>query len=195
VIDLYDRACGWGFLPGCTDVARLYEDGSVVARDENRARELYRSTCMAGEPGACVRLGQVPGNSADTMRLYEQACTESVTLGCAKLAALYAGSGAKGATADLPKAVSLYERGCKAGDGAACAGLAEMQRLGRGTPRNEGRALTLYERACDGKVASACTQAAHMYRQIGRSSTAQDLYKRGCDLGDVAACRWRGWAK
>ena len=51
VLDLYDRACGWGYLPGCTAVARLYDAGTVVARDENRALELYRSACMAGEIG------------------------------------------------------------------------------------------------------------------------------------------------
>src|SRR4029079_7264889 len=186
VIDLYDRACGWGYLPGCTQVARMYEAGIVVARDENRARELYRSSCSAGDPAACVKLGPVRGTPAEAARIYDQACNERVTDGCASLAALYAAG--KGVPLDVAKARVLYDRGCRAGDITACVGLADILR--RGPASDQGRALDLYERACNANAGRACTQAGHMYRQLGRTGLSQEWYERGCNLGDEGGCRW-----
>jgi len=89
VLDLYDRACGWGYSRR-TAVARLYEAGTVVARDENRALSSTRSACMAASPPRASASGRSPA-AFDAMRLYEKACTDTVTLGCGKLGALYAG--------------------------------------------------------------------------------------------------------
>src|SRR5262249_60373700 len=108
----YDRACGWGYLPGCTSLARLYEAGTLVARDVSGALELYRSTCRAREPTACVRLGmlteQAPGGAVDAAPLYEQACNDPA-MGCGKLAPLYpTGNGGR---TDIARARAPYRRG------------------------------------------------------------------------------------
>jgi len=113
VLDLYDARAA-GISPRLYRGRPLYEAGTVVARDENRALELYRSACMAGEPAACVRLGQEPGGF-DAMRLYEKACTDTVTLGCGKLRRAVRG---KGPVTDLPRAASLFDRACNDGDAA-----------------------------------------------------------------------------
>jgi TPR repeat protein len=60
---LYERSCKLGHPGGCYNQALLLEAGRGVARDANRARDLYASICNAGSGTACERaeaLGYVP---------------------------------------------------------------------------------------------------------------------------------------
>jgi TPR repeat protein len=189
VFRFYERACVQGYLPGCTELARLYTAGVLVSADLNHAFALYRATCALDELPACVLLAdlqEMPGNAAAAAALYQRACTEQSTLGCGKLAELYLGG--KGVAVDTHRAFGLFERGCKNGDATACARVADLYREGRGTQLDRGRALTLYDQACDASVASACMQAGLMYRHAGRDNRAEDRYARACKLGDQAGC-------
>jgi len=190
VFRFYDRACAQGYLPGCLELARLYDAGVLVTRDPGRAFTLYRSACELDELAACVVLGgieeQTPGNAGAAAALYQRACGEQSTLGCRQLAELHlVGSGV---TTDLARAFGLFERSCKTGDAIACSRTADLYRDGRGVKRDRNRALTLYDQACEADVASACTQAGLMYRYVGRDDRADDRWSKACRLGDQSGC-------
>ncbi|MGC9954152.1 MAG: lysozyme inhibitor LprI family protein [Rhizomicrobium sp.] len=57
---------------------------------------------------------------------------------------------------DFAKAISLYERACRAGEARACTSLGSMAYNGEGERRDVSWARGLYEKACNGGDAEGC---------------------------------------
>jgi TPR repeat protein len=66
---------------------------------------------------------------------------------------------------DFPKAVSLYERACQAGEARACTSLGSMALIGEGGRKDASWARALYEKACKGGDAEGCGKLRGMTAQ------------------------------
>ncbi len=64
-----------------------------------------------------------------------------------------------GVPLDLPRALSLYERGCALGDPGGCYNVAVLLERGQGAPRDLGRAAALYRQVCRAGSQTACAAA------------------------------------
>ena len=78
-----------------------------------------------------------------------------------------------------------------------CSKLADMHRRGLATPQNYETAATLYLDACEtGLDTNACLQQAYIDHRGADGETnwprAKELYRIGCDRGDLSACAGLG---
>jgi hypothetical protein len=156
---------------GCGLLASLYARGEGVVKDEARAAELLGSACRGGEAFSCTELAHcyqagkgVRQDSHEAARYLRLACDGGHAWGCRDLATSYAGGNGvprdeATARAMAARAITLGERDCEGGSGAApydCSGVAAMYHLGQLVPRDMARARRFYKKACDGGVAHAC---------------------------------------
>ncbi len=109
----------------CSAFGWRLERGSVLARDERQAVELYQKACQGGEPSACERLGKLylegTGVAADdvtALNLFRKACNEARSDACTDLATMYCMG--RGIPRDPPRSTALLQQACHAGDRAAC---------------------------------------------------------------------------
>ena len=88
-LDLFERACGQGWMAGCENVAILYLRGDGVPRDPARAAYGFDQACRGGEPTACSNAGfmyrngdGVARDDARAMAYLEQACGLGLANAC-----------------------------------------------------------------------------------------------------------------
>jgi TPR repeat protein len=195
----YRRACDRGFMDGCVGLARAFEYGYGLTKDEGKALSLYRRACERGNLDACTSLGLKYrlGSSALTRdyakgnALYGRACAGGYLSACTSLAYVYQlGSGV---AKDETKAAALYQRACDGGYTYGCTSLAYAYETGKGVPASSTKAVSLYQRACDRGYNYGCVKLGDAYR-IGygvrpSDSKAMAIYRRACELGYTAACK------
>jgi TPR repeat protein len=109
----------------CSAVGWMRERGSVLARDEKLAAELYQKACDGGQSSACERLGKLylagTGVGADdvtALNLFRKACNDARSDACTDLATMYCMG--RGVPRDPPRSTALIQQACHAGDRAAC---------------------------------------------------------------------------
>ena len=94
----------------------------------------------------------------DAQYAYRRACYGGEASGCTALGDLYFKG--KGGIAKSPElAPKFYDRGCRAGDHAACYGFAEGLRTGKGIAKDVPRAKALYPDACNAGFTPACARS------------------------------------
>lgn len=90
------------------------------------------------------------------------------------------------------EARGLYTAGCAAHDLYACYGRGEMERTGRGGPRDDGRARAAFVRSCDLGGDGACIRAAELAQWgLGGSRDEHEARRRfaaACALGNDDGC-------
>jgi hypothetical protein len=148
-----DADCAKGTAASCTALGVAYEYARGVAGSEAKAIALYGQACDAKDATGCYRLGALRGDAAalrstagaaflspSSDDAAQKACekgkdalachfADTLTNAYAKRAceldaAIDCGTaGDQIVDKDAKKAIALYERGCKAGDLGACAGL------------------------------------------------------------------------
>ena len=123
------------------------------------------ATCDAGDPAACVRLGQEldgagswrKGAEAESFAAYEQACALGEANSCWRIAGLV-DAGCCGAPGkDETRGAELLERACDLGSLQACTELALRYRTTMHGPEDPAKALRADERGCALGSESQCT--------------------------------------
>jgi Sel1 repeat len=139
---------------------------------------------------------QAPDTSAKSIKVdYAEGCIDNRASACVGQATqLEKGDGVP---KDEARAVSLYEKACKAGIAAGCIRLGLMVEEGRGVEVDVVRAGEAYKAACDRKDQSGCMHLAVLKAQVLEATAentaerqeAAKLYQVGCDRGELAkAC-------
>lgn len=188
-ISRLERACGLGSGAACMYLGDQYSSGELIAKDNERALDMYDRACTSGEAHGCARLADrlthekaSASHKGRISALYRKACAADDGLACEHSAADRIAVGDRtGALADLMRACEakdmeacdkagtlatdpgrarvLYLRACEADVASGCSHLADMVNQGKGGPRNWGKALTLAEKACGLDHDSACNHA------------------------------------
>lgn len=104
----------------------MYSKGAGVAREVNKASELYKIGCDGGSASSCTSLGLahmrgegVNRDAGKGVKLFEKACAARDAAGCLQLGfALRAGQGIE---IDPTRAATRFEQACKMGLDAGCA--------------------------------------------------------------------------
>jgi TPR repeat protein len=103
----------------CNSLAPLYEHGLGVARNDEKAFELWARSCQSGDPHGCAQVGfftmrglGTPKDEVAGREIYERACEKvGGAMACANLAHLYMEG--DGVETDYARAASLFERACR----------------------------------------------------------------------------------
>ena len=132
----FESACQDGLMAACYDLAVLHEEGKSVARDLERARQLYERACQSDAPDATA---------------------------CNNLAVLY--QKGRSVKADQKEASELYRRSCELGSMLGCRNLARRYLEGKGVEKSPQRAAALLEKACQLGHPEACPQLTYIYAQ------------------------------
>ncbi|MEW6777155.1 MAG: hypothetical protein AB1405_12735 [Bdellovibrionota bacterium] len=98
----------------------------------------------------------------------------------------------KGAVENPVLAVTLFDKACGLGDGAACLEAANSHVAGRGVKPDAAAMAGYFKKACDNGSGEGCYTAAALYltgTQLPQdSSAASRLYAQGCKMGHGKSC-------
>jgi TPR repeat protein len=94
-LPVFTRACDEGFVAGCASVGDMYFQGTEVAKDQPRAREIWQQACDRGHAASCANLGVmsrlgdgVPKDDAKAASYMKRACDLGLTRACRLLGEL-----------------------------------------------------------------------------------------------------------
>jgi serine/threonine protein kinase len=97
-----------------------------------------------------------------------------------------------GASKNLKRAASMYQKACDAGSGAACNNLGVLAATGEGVPKDLVKAFGLYDQGCNQSDPTACVNQGSMEFSGNGVPVSKELathhFLRGCDLGNTAGC-------
>lgn len=156
-----------------------------------RAGRAWAALSVAAWAGLALAQAPVPATTCQGAQACERECERGVATACTRAGGLSGG--------DVLRALGLYQRGCDGGDGAGCAGLADLYETGKGIKADPGRALSLRSVACDRRDGRSCVTLARALEASASSlkdltkaselmSRAVQLYFKGCDSGVGTAC-------
>lgn len=214
---LRDKLCVRQVIDSCFHLALQHVSGLGVFQDNARAMQLFTRSCAAGHADACRAAAQLH----DARELYPRAfdlyldgCRAGNATTCYLAHEIFVEGHVK---ADVPADVwaglaTRSSRACAAGDGQACATMADLADRGQGLAKDSAAAGAHRAKACELGAADAClslgpadaTERARLRTracELGlpfacylAGADTQDLVRRrelhvrGCDLGDVSAC-------
>lgn len=190
---LYERGCNLGSGSACNSYGMMTAAGLGGARAVSLAYDGFRRGCDMGEHEACMNAawmeaqdlvhGQDPGLA---QRQLKAACARGDGESCHRASQLVSRDG------DSDEAQTLMERGCRLGEGEACAALAAWVLESQGNLGGGPRALELAAYACQSYSGAGCMLAGSLYeRGIGASvdlAMAQSFFHRACAHRTAAGC-------
>ncbi len=174
-VQLYQRSAAGDWPDGYRNLASLYTDGLILARDDAKARELYNKA----------------------LKRYQVLCDDSgVGRACHEVAGMFRRG--DGIAASRDKAGEYYDRACGFGFMDSCVRLALFYKNGEGgKARDVKKSWALIEKACEVGNGWGCTKAGYYAQQgIGRKLDkpgAAKFYEKACTLGDPSGCNDYGW--
>ncbi|HTE56774.1 MAG TPA: caspase family protein [Kofleriaceae bacterium] len=190
-----EAACTGGTdAEACALIGGMMVRGEGVETDPRRGWAILSKTCTGGSARACCAMAVASYDPHEAHEPAEAAtCATACDRGSAPACrAMEAMRRAGGPRASNPKAAEhsrrarqLDDKGCRAGDAAACHGLAEML-LDDGDAAATARARKLLVRACDAGLGRSCELGARASGYSGRD--AQRLLEKGCEGGIARAC-------
>lgn len=193
-----EHACAHGDLVACSGLGIVYFHENAQYSDVYKAVDFFRKACHGFEPFGCYKLGTAYENGRGGVKnlqraaeLYQWACENGVSQGCGSLGRLFvSGSGVK---ADIEMAKSLFQQSCdkdEAENADSCYWLGQA----RSMTKDKAGARWAFETACRHNFADACKELGELHL-VGEgvpvdAGKATKLFKRACELGSAAACRW-----
>ena len=185
-----EAQCTRGSATSCALFARMLQTGDHVAKDENRAKNLYDKACAGGAMPACGRLGEIyiANRRADEGRaLLKRSCDGGWMTACNSVGTYLAATGA------LKQDVfTLFKRSCDGGGAEGCWSLGYLFREGLGVRQNDGEAVRYFQLACEGGAKHGCQDYAK-FIDTGRGTPADTpralkLLEGSCDRGFSDCC-------
>jgi uncharacterized protein len=194
-VEFLEQACSAQRESACVALG----SARVMRGEIDQGRELYESACTNGSAEGCYALAELErrANPQRTVQLLGGACDRDFSAACYTLGAMLAQG--RDVERDLPRAASLFERGCAAGDGRACFALGFQLQNGSGIERDPARASDLFARArrffqerCTLGEGYACHNLALIYAgglgTTARPQRAKEMLERACTLGSRQSC-------
>ena len=198
-VKLAQRGCALGDVEACevaTDA--ILSDPS---HDESLAYATWRAACEGGIGRLCWAWGlaELAEKKAASDGGEPEKEPDSSTRGMSAYAAFVRGC-QRGSRPSCYEAAQLRRRGrgqggysvedlllasCPEGEDVHWGG---CMQLGAIREKNGSGALALYERVCEMKVKVGCRHAARLHEKASRSDLAEQMYGKGCRLGDTDAC-------
>lgn len=197
LVTFYERACASGIAEACHNLGVVFVEGADdVPPDPARAVAGFDRACALDFAPACGELGAalLTGTGIDADRALARV---AFTRGCAGDDGPSCAALGESSLADDPAtARRALGRACALGVGGACRLAGELERLGRGGPRDPAAAAADYRAGCLAGDGEACNAGALM-RWIGDGIPpdrpgALELLERGCALGRADLCRRLG---
>ncbi len=203
--DYAELACNAGYMPDCSVLAMLHQDGiGGREHDDARAAQLHRRACDGGAGIGCFNLalmieagGDGPADPdratplyAKAIELLERACDGGDVQWCANVGYMY--DAGHGVAQDRTKAIAAYQRGCPKHHN-NCANLALMLVDGRGTAQDIPRARKLLDSGCEADNMWSCAHLGNLLL-AGRPDleaepeTAVEYLTKACDGGHAFGC-------
>jgi TPR repeat protein len=198
-----EQGCAKGRAADCRDAGLMHLQGIGVERSPERARDLLRKACDAGDAPGCTGLGALlleggattARPAAEVRAIFGKACDGGDAMGCNNLANLYD----SGPDRDTARAWALYMNACEHGSGMACSTVAKAFDAGKRVPRDPAqasrhfaRSLTILQGDCDAGNPRACGQAGWLHERGlgGPKDVAAALrgFQAGCDGNDGPSC-------
>ncbi|MBS1122260.1 MAG: Sel1 protein [Deltaproteobacteria bacterium] len=188
--EAFEASCGRKHDPACLRQADQLAFGWGVAKNADKAEQLYRPRCDGGSPQACFGLGQIQetaGKHDEAQRLYLRACEGDFANACSQIGFRY--YTAKGVRWDIAAAVKYFNKACELGSLQGCSNSAYVYRWGTGAPIDHKKAFELYDKSCKPTFTSPCDGLGH-YLATGEGGTKVDkkraelVYRSACDGGE-----------
>jgi hypothetical protein len=152
---------------------------------EEDARPLLDRSCTAGEPMACLHLGDLEraSNSVRAYGLYGLACEDRIFDACYKQGVML--KAGEGVSRDPEAAFALFRDLCANGGAAGCRENAKEMLDPASGHANRGLGEVLAQRACTGGDAEGCWVAA----LAAETDDDADAFRaRACEFGFEQAC-------
>ncbi|RYD59777.1 MAG: sel1 repeat family protein [Sphingomonadales bacterium] len=167
----WHRDCMKGTVAECVRLARAFEDGAGdMAPDMRVAIAYWLKACEMGVGSACARAATILRDGSATFTNPELA-QKMADRGCSALKDQSSCAGlaqslvsAPGGKSD-PRAATLIDNACAAGDDEGCRMKANNLYWDKADPASRTQAVPLFERACQAKRAWGCLGLAEIYGQ------------------------------
>lgn len=194
------RALGGGHDDprACTETATMLQFGVGLPKDPERADELRRAACAAGDADPCAWFGLEAWNDLrflDATAWYDRACAAGHGASCGVVGRM-AMSGEHGTVENLAVGIPRLRQGCELGGRNACYEFGYNYSQGRGLPTDPHIAYRRYLQACGMGHLRACTSLAVLILEgrgtVQNPAQAVAVLGYACTRGDGAACRSLG---
>jgi uncharacterized protein len=164
-VPLFNAECNGKKPESCADLAELYCDGNMLAKDPRKVQQLLERGCNKKHLGTCNRLGAqllrggcgLKVSQTKAVSVFGKSCDAGNEPACDVLVSCYReGLHLK---KDLVQAMKWTLRACEHGVGRHCLLLGTAFELGElGLPKDNAKALIFYKKACDRGVSFGCAR-------------------------------------
>lgn len=201
---IYQKACNLKFQPSCFNVGLFNELGVGTPKDEFKAFDMYKSTCVKGKKGYSVTFGcqnlamlYIDGrgtrqNFNEGLKILDETCKAGVFANCEKLASIYE-NGYLSIEKNIAKTAEILKFSCDKGDANSCVKFAKITLESKNIDEKSAKnGIEMLKKACDLKVDSACMELGLFYTNA--KFVAQDLkiakeyFGKACDLRNTKGC-------
>jgi TPR repeat protein len=162
-------------------LARAYETGDTVAKDEAAAAKWYESAAKSGHADAQARFGRlhedgrgVPKSAEEALFWYRKASEGGSALAHLHLGRMY--QSGRDVEQDEVRALGHYRKAAETGNAEAQYRLGSSFYAGKGVPRDAGEAASWYRRAAEGGHLPAQITLALLYLWSGKNLSASGYF-------------------
>lgn len=193
--------CRKGDGKACLKVATAHYQGNGVRQSHRRAAQWFGRACQTKAPEGCFHLANmyelgrgVTKDLTAAMKQYGAACRGKVGPGCYRLG-MYWYEG-QGGSRDFGRATSFFKASCDVThkyQALSCFYVGQAFASGQGVSRSMTQCAAFMKKSCGLGGRKGCTGLAALYEKglggLKRDlAKAGQLYRRACDLGQLAAC-------
>ena len=184
------KACDAGDAESCLNLALALAEGDRGPADPKQALQLF-------EEALCAKLTTAPPAAVPATPTATAVPATAIPSDLARAAGCYHAArlhhdGESVTAPDLPKAATLYAKGCDSGHLEACTWLARLLSQGQGVPTDLPRVRIVHGRACDKGLAASCHDLARMLEAGDGGpvdpAAARARHGRACELGEPRGC-------
>jgi TPR repeat protein len=203
-MEFVQRGCDLGDAKGCVELGVVYyegvsgEIGVTIAKDIDKAKEIFEQTCDQKRGLGCYKLGMMydigEGFDADpkkALELYRSGCSYLDGRSCGMIGHRYL-KGGGGVMKSSQEAVRHFELGCVNGDQRSCREMADFYFKGDLVEKNIPVALEMYKQSCGLSSGKACYQAGMIILDglVGEPNfyEVSKLLGKSCKMGVKEAC-------
>lgn len=163
------------------------DEDNKIKEDNAKAEIAFKKSCDLSFADGCDVLGDLYSNQkkpAQAVAPKQKGCDLGAATACTDLAEMYRKG--VGVTVDIPKALTIYARACKGGDGDSCRQAGKIvKKGGGGIDADADLAAKLFARGCQLEDSDACNDAAKMATD---PATQAKFYKLACQGLDEKSC-------
>ncbi len=149
-VELYNKSCDMGYGKSCSSLAFLYEKGTVVEKNLEKADGLNIKACNNGYAASCFYTARLKSDNITEFSLYmDKSCSLELPAGCLALGNVYLNGYNESMILiekDIEKGISYIKKACEI-DNKFCADMADIYISGSDTPQNYEEAVKYYEKA------------------------------------------------